>query len=106
MTESPLWRDTDVAEYLNVSRGTVWGYAGKGLPYLVLSPQVRRFDPAVVKAWVQSRQIGNVTQGRELAGEAATEREADLPLRENRVRSRGKGGRRDWQGASAKDAIT
>lgn len=48
MTDEPLWTVEDVAEYLGISRATVYKL---GLRFSKIGAQ-RRYDPADVKAFV------------------------------------------------------
>ena len=57
---SGLWTCSQVASYLNVSESWVWKQVREdlGLPYIRLGSRNVRFDPAAVKAWVQSQVHG------------------------------------------------
>lgn len=52
----PLWKDTQVAEYLGVDEKTLerWRRLGEGPPYIRAGRQVR-YKPEDVEAWVTQR---------------------------------------------------
>ena len=62
LPEGEIWEVEHVAEYLRVSKSWVWKQCRErlGLPFIGLGARNYRFDPAAVKAWVQSRQQGQV----------------------------------------------
>jgi excisionase family DNA binding protein len=47
---------SELAQWLNVSRGTVYNLIAEGLPYYRVGD--RRFDREAVLAWLDSRRVG------------------------------------------------
>jgi excisionase family DNA binding protein len=52
----PLMNATQLADFLGVSKATVYRWAEDGrLPSLRLGPGVVRFDPTAVRGWLETR---------------------------------------------------
>ncbi len=52
-----LLRDTEVADYLGVTRKTLenWRFSGKGPEYLKLGHKVVRYHPETLETWLAKR---------------------------------------------------
>ena len=97
-----LWTIKETAEYLQVSEVTVLEYVRQGLPRLVISPKVRRFDPEQVRAWVLSKG-GNAKERRAVPSQAIREREESLRVRQDGRDSRGRS-RKETEGSGGFEA--
>jgi len=57
MSTESLWKATDVAAYLGISRQRLYVLDGDGaIPVIRLGKQSLRFDPQAVRAWALARQ--------------------------------------------------
>lgn len=53
---APLLTIDELADWLHVSRGTIYNLLAQGLPYLRVGD--RRFDRDAVFRWLESRRVG------------------------------------------------
>ena len=52
------WTIEEVAETLKISRAQVYRLmALKEIPYILVSPNIKRFDPEAIRKWAQSRTV-------------------------------------------------
>jgi len=57
-----LWKATDVARYLNVSRSQVGRWiADEAIPMVRITERIIRFEPEAVKAWAATRAVGGAS---------------------------------------------